>query len=166
MTQLYVLAYEYQQAALALADLDLDAQTIADTLEGLSGDLETKAISCAMVARNMEATAAAIKDAESAMAARRKALENRAASLRQYVLNNMLFAYIKRLECPQFRMAVRDNPPVVDIFDASQVPAEFMALPPPAPPPAPDKAAIKAAIKAGRDVAGCRIIQGQRLEIK
>ena len=166
MTALYLLAAEYRAAAMQLADLDLDAQTVADTLEGMSGDLETKSISCAMVARNIEATAAAIKDAETAMATRRKALENRAASLRQYVLDNMLFSGIQRVECPQFRLAVKDNPPAVDIFDIAQVPAEFMTPAPPAPPPAPDRAAIKAAIKAGRDVAGCRITQGQRLEIK
>ena len=40
MTQLYIIAQEYKDAADKLADLDLDAQTIADTLEGLAGDLD------------------------------------------------------------------------------------------------------------------------------
>lgn len=134
MTALYVLAHEYRDAAAMLADLDLDPQTAADTLESLSGDLETKATNVAMFVRNLEATAAAIKEAEAAMAARRKATENRAEAVRRYLLNSMQAAGIAKIECPLFRLAVRDNPPVVDVFDAAQVPAEFMAPPPPAPP--------------------------------
>ena len=69
MTALYEIAAEYRDAATKLAELDLDAQTVADTLEGLSGDLETKAQNVAFFVRNLEATAAAIKQAEADMAA-------------------------------------------------------------------------------------------------
>lgn len=162
---LYELAREYRDAAERLADLDLDEQTVADTLEGLAGDLEVKATNVAMFARNLEATAAQIKDAEAQMAARRKAVENRATNLRRYLLVSMQQAGIQKIECPYFRLAVRDNPPVVDVFDAAQVPAEFMRQPE-TPPPAPDKTAIKDELKAGRDVPGCRLTVGQRLDIK
>ena len=64
MTQLFVLAGEYRSAAQKLADLDLDEQTVADTLESLSGDLEVKATNVAMFARDLEARAEAIKQAE------------------------------------------------------------------------------------------------------
>jgi len=60
---LYSLAAEYRQAAESIANLDLDDQTIADTLEGLSGELEVKATNVAMFAKNLEATATAIKEA-------------------------------------------------------------------------------------------------------
>lgn len=162
---LYELAREYRDAAERLADLDLDEQTVADTLEGLAGDLEVKATNVAMFARNLEATAAQIKDAEAQMAARRKAVENRATNLRRYLLVSMQQAGIQKIECPYFRLAVRDNPPAVDVFDAAQVPAEFMRQPE-TPPPAPDKTAIKDELKAGRDVPGCRLTVGQRLDIK
>ena len=79
---LYELAGEYRAAAEQLADLDLPPEVVADTLEGLAGDLEQKATNVALFARNLEATAAAIKQAEADMAARRKAIENRAASIR------------------------------------------------------------------------------------
>jgi hypothetical protein len=165
MTQLYLLAQEYRAAAEKLADLDLDAETITDTLDSLSGDFESKAIGTSMVLRNIESTAEQIKQAETEMAARRKALEKRAESIKRYLLGAMQTTGISKIECPHFRISVRDNPPAVDVFDAEQVPAEFMVSPP-APPPAPDKAAIKAAIKAGRDVPGARITQGQRVEVR
>jgi hypothetical protein len=165
MTALYQLTDQYRQAAERLADLDLPDEVIADTLEGMAGELEVKATNVAAFARNLETTAAAIKDAEASMAARRKAIERRAESLRHYLLHNMQRAGIKRIDSPHFTLSVKDNPPAVDVFDPFQLPAEFMRQPDP-PPPAPDKPAIKEALKAGVDVPGARLTQSQRLEVK
>lgn len=165
MTALYEIAAEYRDAATKLAELDLDAQTIADTLEGLSGDLETKAQNVAFFVRNLEATAAAIKQAEADMAARRKAMENRADGLKRYIFESMTVAGIEKIECPHFRLAIKNNPAAVDVFEPGLVPSSFMRTPEP-PPPAPDKTAIKEALKAGQDVPGARLTSGQRLEIK
>lgn len=165
MSALYELAAEYRADAEKLADMDLDEQTLADTLEGLSGELEVKAQNVIMFTRNLEATAAAIKEAEAQMAARRKALENRAAGLRRYVLENMQFAGIQKIECPFFKLSIRDNPAAVDIYEPGLIPAQYMKQPEP-PPPAPDKTAIKAAITAGTEVPGARLTKGTRLEIK
>lgn len=162
---LYELAHEYRATAEQLADLDLDEQTIADTLESIGGDLEVKATNVAMFAMNMEATAAAIKDAEAKMAARRKAIENRAGRLRAYLLDNMLMAGIKKVEGPYLKLAVRDNPPSVVIDAADLIPAEYMRQPDP-PPPSPDKKAIADAIKSGVEVPGAHVQRGVRLEIK
>lgn len=165
MTALYLLAADYRSAADKLADLDVDDQTVEDTLEGLSGELEVKATNTAMLARNLEASAAAIREAEAQMSARRKALENRAARIRDYLLANMMVAGIQKIECPLFRLTVRDNPPAVEVFEPGLIPQEFMRQPEP-PPPAPDKSAIKDALKAGQDVPGCKLTKGVRLEIK
>lgn len=165
MTALYELAAEYRADAEKLADMDLDEQTLADTLEGLGGELEVKAQNVIMFTRNLEATAAAIKEAEAQMAARRKALENRAAGLRRYVLENMQFAGIQKIECPFFKLSIRDNPAAVDIYEPGLIPAQYMKQPEP-PPPAPDKTAIKAAITAGTEVPGAKLTKGTRLDIK
>lgn len=165
MAALYELAHDYRTAAERLADLDLDEQTLTDTLEGLSGELEVKATNTAMLIRNIEASAIAIKEAESQMAARRKALENRAARIKDYLLANMMVAGIQKIECPYFKLAVRDNPPAVEVYEPGLIPAAFMTQAPP-PPPSIDKAAIKEAIKAGQDVPGCKLTVGKRLEIR
>lgn len=165
MTALYELAHDYRAAAETLSDLDLDEQTLTDTLEGLSGDLEVKAQNVIMFTRNLESTAAAIKDAEAQMAARRKALENRAAGLRRYVLESMQVAGVQKIECPWFKLAVRENPAAVEIYEPGLIPAEYMTQPAP-PPPAPNKTAIKTAITAGTEVPGAKLTKGVRLEIK
>lgn len=169
MTQLYVLADEYRAAAETLSNLDLDAQTIADTLEGLSGELEQKATATAMVVRNMTSLAAQIKDAESAMASRRKALEARAEHLTKYLHDCMVHSGKQVIECPYFAMTIKKNPPAVVITAPDLIPEEFMKKADP-PPPAPDKAAIKKAIEAAlkeeKDFPGAHLSQGTRLEIR
>lgn len=164
-TSLYVVAAEYRAAADQLADLDLPENVVRDTLESISGDLEAKAINVAQFIRNLEASAEQIKAAEKSMADRRKAMEKRADDVRQYLLDNMLMAGISKIECPYFRMAIRENPPAVVINEPGLIPAAYMTDPAP-PPPAPDKKLIKKAIDDGFDVPGAHLARGKRLEIK
>lgn len=164
LPSLYVLAQEYREAADTLADLDMPPEVVADTLEGMAGDLEQKSVNVAALARSLEATAEQIKEAERAMKARREAIERRAEQLRAYLLGAMQHAGIRKVSSPWFTLAVRATPPAVEVQDAEQIPAEFMRAPPP-PPPAPDKIAIREALKAGRDVPGCRLVTGERLHI-
>lgn len=161
---LYTIAHEYRQACDLLADLDLDAQTVADTLESLSGDLEHKAVNVAAFLRGLEATAASIKEAEAGMKKRREAMERRADSLREYLLGAMQHTGIRKISSPLFDLAIRARPATVEVEDAAQIPAEFIRQPEP-PPPAPDKLAIREALKAGRNVPGCRLVVGERLHI-
>lgn len=162
---LYVLASEYSAAAERLADLDLPPEVVADTLEGLAGDLEAKATNVAMFVRNLESTAEQIKAAEAAMAARRRAIENRAAHIRDYLLANMQRAAISKIDSPYFKLAVRDNPPAVEVYAPDDIPGEFMRQPEP-PPAAPDKKAIAEVLKAGGAVPGACLKRTQRLEIR
>lgn len=165
---LYEIATEYRQAADTLAELDLDEQTVADTLESISGDLMTKGQNVAFVIRNLEAAAQQISVAVEAMNARAQAIEKRAERIREYLLQNMLMAGMQKMDCPYFKLTVRENPPKVVIDDERQIPAAYMtdpALPPP-PPAKPDKKLIAQAIKDGFDVPGCRLERGKRLEIK
>jgi len=161
---LYEISAAYRADVEKLANLELDEQTLADTLEGMGGELEVKAQNVVFFARNLEATAAAIKDAEAQMAARRKALERRADSLRRYVFASMQVAGVTKIECPYFRLSIQNNPPAVDVFEPDLVPLEYMVQPE-TPPMSADRKAIGAALKAGKDVPGCRLTQGQRLAV-
>jgi hypothetical protein len=162
---LYQVAAEYLEAANKLAELDIDEQTLADTLESISGDLTVKAQNVAFVIRNLEATAEQIKVAAAGMTGRAKALEKRAQNIRAYLLDNMRFAGVEKIECPYFKLSIRKNPPSVCIDDERQIPAAYMVDIPP-PPPVPNKTAIGDAIKLGQEVPGCRLTQGVRLEIR
>lgn len=162
---LYVIAAEHRQMVDRLMDTQDDSQTIADTIEAESYPLEIKAQNVAYAIRNMEATADAIRAAEKQMAERRKSIENRAQHIRDYLQTCMEIAKVSKIECPHFALMIRNNPPSVDVFEPSLVPAEFMKQPE-SPPPSPDKTAIKEAIKAGLEVPGAMLVQAKRLEIK
>lgn len=162
---LYQLSTEYRAAAERLHDLDLDEQTIADTLESMEGDIQVKAKNVAFVIRNCEALASQIKDAEEKMAARRKAIENRADRIKNYLKANMERCGMSQIECPEFKLAIRNNPPSVVIDAEGQIPCDMYVYPE-APPPRPDKKAIAAAIKSGMEVSGAHLEQSTRLEIK
>ena len=165
MTALFDLASEYRESADKLADMEMDEQTIADTLEGMSGDLSTKATNIARLMRNLTVTAIAIKDAEAQMAARRKAITNRVDRLNDYLLGGMQYAGITRIESPQFVISIAKNPASVDVFEPALLPTDYFRFFEP-PEPEPNKTAIKAAIQSGADVPGARLVQTNRLSIK
>jgi hypothetical protein len=164
-TSLFQLASEYRAAAEQLEDMDLPDEVVQDTLESVSGDLETKALNIAMLTRNLESTAAQIKEAAKAMTERAKALENRAERIRKYLLDGLTLAQRDKIDTPYFRIKIALNPPSVQIADESLIPDAYKTEPEP-PKPMPDKALIKKAILDGFEVPGCSLVRGRRLDIK
>ncbi len=163
--KLYQLAHQFRELE-SLADTEeVPAEVIADTLEALQGEIEVKATNVAMFIRNIESGAEAIEEAAKAMQARATRLRKRADGVRAYLLFNMQATGTTKLECPEFKIAVRNNPESVRIADGAEIPSEYMSIPEP-PAPRPDKAKIKAALKSGAHIDGCYLEAGQRLEIR
>lgn len=162
---LYTIADQYLADIEKLQDMDLDEQTLADTLEGLSGELEVKATNVAMFIRNLESSAEQIKTAEKQMADRRKALEARADKIKQYLKENMIRTGVSKIESPYFTLSIRNNPEAVDVINQDMIPPEYFNVPPP-PPPVLDKMALKKAIQSGIEVEGARLTRSQSLQIK
>lgn len=164
MTSLFNLAAEYKAVSDKLHDSDLDEQTIADTLEGMAGELEVKATNVGFVIRNLDSMAEQIKQAEESMAKRRKALENRSKWLKSYLLQNMLATGKTKIESPYFVISVRNNPESVVIDAESQIPDDYMREIPAT--FEPNKQAIKQAIQDGFTVPGVHLARTQSLQIK
>lgn len=165
MTALYQLAADYKEAAERLSESGLDEQTITDTLEGLSGDIEQKAINLAKLIRNIEAETSAIRSAVDDMVKRANAEEAKAKRLRDYLKDCLQQAEIRRVSCQFFVVSLKATPAAVVIDDEKLIRGDLMVWPP-APPPKPDKRAIAEVIKAGEEVAGAHLESGTRLEIK
>ena len=122
-----------------------------------------KGTNVAKVFRNLESFAAQIKEAEANMAARRKAVEKRAESLKQYLKTNMELAGISKIESPWFVISIKQNPESVQIDDAVALPIDYMRE---TVSYAPDKKMIAAAIKDGFEVPGAHLARSTRIEIK
>ena len=162
---LYEVAGQYREAADKLAELDLDPTTFADTLESLGGDLEEKSKNTAFVVRNLEAAADQIDAAVEEMGRRAATIRKNAERVREYLMSNMIFAGVKKLETPYFVITVRDNPPKVVVTDEQTIPPQFFVAPPP-PPAKLDKKAVAVALKAGVQVPGAQLERGQSIQIK
>lgn len=163
MQPLYQIAEQYRAALTDLENLDLPAEAIADTLEGMKGELEVKAVNVAAFIGNIEAMAAARLEAAKAMQQRAKAEKARADSLRDYLRHNMEASGISSIDCPEYSLKIKQCPPAVVIDSEATLPDEFM-LPPKS--PEPDKTKLKAALKEGRQIDGVTLKQSTRLEIK
>jgi hypothetical protein len=162
---LYELSQDYRQALAELTDpeLELPPEVIADTLEGLQGSLEDKAVNITKFFRNLEAVTDAIKLAEERMAKRRKTMETRIAWLKEYLKQNLEGCGIQKIESPWFVLAIQANPWAVEISNEEIIPAKYKAkvvtlkL---------DKLAIKRALEEGKKVPGASLTRGTRLSIR
>jgi hypothetical protein len=167
--KLYEISGEYRLLAERLAGMDLDATTIADTIEasGLTDALQEKAQGVELVARAAEMHCPAI-DAEIERLQKLKAQRQKiAAGLREYLKAQMEVAGIDRIECPLLKLSIKKNNPAVEVLDEMAVPAGFWVTPEAKQPPARlDKIAIARAIKAGQDVPGAQLVQHTRLEVQ
>lgn len=147
-----------------LDDPEIDEARMLEAIDVMDMALKEKATGIVMVVQNLEATATAMKDAEQRMADRRRVIENRVKSIKTYVLLNMQAAGINKIECPEFKISVRNNPPKIVITDEAAIPLAYLRQPEP-PAPMPDKKAILADIKQGVVIDGCHMEIGQSLVI-
>lgn len=163
MTALYEVAAEYRQALAVLADLDVDAQTVADTIEGLQGDLHDKLRACIAYSLELGILAEGAAQAAKRMADRAKTLEDRTASLRAYVLRHMQDTGTADVATDEWACKIAKKPASVQIADGAEVPVEFLRTKTTV---EPDKTALKLAIGAGRVLDGISLVSGYRLAIR
>lgn len=161
---LYQIAEEYLTALDALADMDdLPPEAIADTLAGLAGSFQDKAVAVAAYLKTLEAEAAAIRDAREGMERRETALRHHATRLREYLKGEMEHTELVRLDSPCLALRVQPNPPAVVVEDETRLPERFTeiviavkVL----------KAEIAKALKAGEPVCGAHLERTTRLVIR
>src|ERR1019366_2124410 len=113
MPKLHELTAAYSHIDALVDDDVLTNEQLLEYVDAIEGALKEKGENIAKLIENLEATADNIKVAETRMAQRRKAIENRANSIRSYLLANMVNSGITKIECEYFKIAVRDSPPSV-----------------------------------------------------
>ncbi|NCA72908.1 MAG: siphovirus Gp157 family protein [Sphingobacteriia bacterium] len=161
--KLYELSAGYLDALDALAEIeDLPPEAIADTLDGLAGAWEDKALNVARYVRHLEAEAAAIEESKKRMDARGKATAKQAARLKAYLKAELKRTGLKP-KAPDLALRLQNNPASVVLDDAALIPDEYRRtetvttiL----------KAEIAAALKSGKAIPGAHLVHSQRLVIQ
>lgn len=155
MSALYELSGKYLELQKLSDTDDVDmAQAIADTMEGIGGEIEAKAEAIVTVALNMGADVDAIDTEIARLQARKKAITNRQNSLKEYLRENMEATGITKISCPLFTITCAQGREVAHIDDEKQIPDEYMRVKTDI---APDKNAIAAALKEGKEVPGAHL---------
>ena len=128
---------------------DLDAETLADTLEELT-DLREMLAELVRSALEDEALAAGLSTRLSDMKARLERFETRAKRKRQLALKTMGEAEIAKLEQSDFTASLRQAAPALEVVAEDQIPAAYWK-------PQPfklDRQGLLQALKAGTEIAG------------
>ena len=161
---LYQLADEYRALMDLAASEEADEESFALALEAIHGDLKTKAVAVAQVARNLEAFYDQVNIAMAEMKRRAERAERRAESIRLYLKEQMQKTGIAKIDSPFFTVVVRRNPPRVIIDDETVLPVGYWRTIPER--REPDKLAVLRDLKSGAAIDGCHLENSTRLEIK
>jgi hypothetical protein len=156
---LYQLSAAYQQIQSMIED---GQDGLTDTLESLNDAIEDKAVGYAKVMLNLGAQAKAIKEEESRLADRRKAIESNIKRLKESLEQSMNDVGMKRIKTELFSFNIQKNPPSVEVLNDSIIPKNYFVPQD----PTLDKKTILADLKNGVEVPGVQIKQSEGLRIK
>jgi len=123
--KLYEITEQYQSALSELAGLELDEETVNDTLEGLKGDLEAKGRAVGAFIANREAEIEATKEAGKKLIDRAKSEQNKMDKLKDYLKYNMEVNGLPEIRSPDLLIKLRKLPASVIIDDAALIPIDF-----------------------------------------
>lgn len=153
--KLYELTEQHRDLQeLAEGDND-DLQTaLADTMEAIEGEFNDKAVSLISVVKNMDLDIDSINTVIKKLQERKKTIENKQNSMREYLRLNMESSGISKISCPLFSITLGKGRDAVQIDDESKIPADYLNIKTST---SPMKADILKALNDGQDVPGCSI---------
>lgn len=154
MSKLYEIANAYAE----LENSGMDPEFIADTLEGIQGELEDKIENVIKLIKNEEAYAEALKNEAKSFSARAKLSDNKIEQLKQYVVSSMSTAGLAKIRAGMMAVTVKKPLRSVEIIDVSKIPVEHVDFETVTKPHTLD---IKKLLEAGQEVPGCELKTGK-----
>jgi hypothetical protein len=121
---LYELTQEFVQFKNQLEEMDLDDQTVADTLDSLYLPIEVKAENIIKHIKNLEALADAKKLEAKRLSDSASADLKRVEKLKTYLADNLQRVGIKNLQAGVFALSFRKGSEVVEV-DENKVPNQY-----------------------------------------
>jgi hypothetical protein len=113
--------------------------------------------------RHLDSQIALAEEEIKRLQSRKKALENARRRLLDYALRVMDQHGFERLDGETASLCIQPNPPALNIWNESAIPAEFLTIKQET---LVDKVALKAALRAGRQIDGCELTVGRTVRIK
>jgi hypothetical protein len=152
MTNLYELTGEMRDLR-ALGEMEGEL-VVKDTLDAIAGEFKNKAEAIVHISLNLNGDVDSIKNEIERLQDRKKAIENRDKSLKEYLRENMEAAGINKISCPLFTITLAAGRSIAIIENEAELPDEMVEVKTEI---VPDKAKILAALKSGQAVAGASL---------
>ena len=158
MTALYEIAENHRELAELVDSGEMTMEQVADTMEMIEGEFSDKAQSLVAIKENMEGDVIAIDSAIKRLTERKKVIQNRQASMIEYLRTNMESSGITKIKCPYFEITLAKGRDVVRVDNPSLISSEYIETKVIS---TPVKKDILAALKAGEKVEGCSLVKSK-----
>src|SRR5690554_4618189 len=151
MAKLYELAESYEMLLDMIDNQDISVEDVQDTLEALEDSIGEKLENIVKIIRMTEGNIELFKAEEKRIQARRRTMENKVDSLKNYMQSTMIRLGMKKVETGTFKIRLQKNPDNISILDESKIPKDFYVEQE----PKLDKTAIKeAGLKERKEIEG------------
>ena len=104
---------------------EIDQEKVNNLLNGLQEQWDTKIENIGLYLKELDYDIAAMKEEEKNLAQRRKALENKATRLKEYVSMALRIAEKEKFETPRLKLSFRSSQSV-ELIEGKDVPSEFL----------------------------------------
>ena len=162
---LFDLTEEYLNLLEMAEDDSVDPQAIADTMEAMDGEFESKADGYARVIRQLEADVKAIKAEEDRLSNRRHAIDNNIKTIKARLQYAMELTGKVKFKTELFSFGIQKNPPTVVLDEQyiENIPEEYLVYSE----PTVNKKQMIIDIRAGKDLEGiAHLEQSESLRIR
>jgi hypothetical protein len=155
MSTLRELSAELEAVNYLARDPDIPMEAIADTIEGLEGMFNAKAVKVVHVIANNESDIAEIDTEIKRLQGRKKVMNNAKDRLKEYLRFNMEATGVTKIESPLFNITLVKPRDIVSVDDETMLPGDYKRVT-----ISPDKVSIGRALKEGFDVPGASLTKG------
>ena len=162
MFKLYELTEMYQNIS-NLIEENADNETLEKALDEITDNIQTKAENMAKLIKSIEGNINVLKEEEKRLQTKRRALENKISSIKEYLEEQLKAMDLKKVQGNLFTVSIQKNPQSVNILNEDLIPEKFKITKTTT---SIDRRELLAALKEGQEVEGAEIKQTESLRIR
>ncbi len=162
MSTMYELTDNFMAGLEMASDPEIPPEAIADTLEGIEGEIELKAQSYAIIIKELEGEAVKLKTEETRLLSKRKSLENNIKRIKDNLFNAMKITGKEKFKTDLFSFGIQKSPAKLVIDDSSLIPEKYYVEQA----PKLDEQRLKSDLKSGIECEYAHLEQGEHVRIR
>lgn len=162
MSTMYELTDNFMAVLEMASDPEIPPEAIADTLEGIEGEIELKAQSYTIIIKELEGEAVKLKTEETRLLSKRKSLENNIKRIKDNLFNAMKITGKEKFKTDLFSFGIQKSPAKLVIDDSSLIPEKYYVEQA----PKLDEQRLKSDLKSGIECEYAHLEQGEHVRIR